>query len=141
MQQRNLVLILARELADKLASAVFVVDADGRIVFFNEHAEDILGKTFADIGPTELEPVLDSFCPTDLDGRLMKPSELPISIALHERRPVHKPFRIKREDNDEVEIGVTALPLFARSQEFVGAAAIFWVQEEPGGGSPPTPEG
>ena len=50
MQQRNLVLILARDLADKLASAVFVVDADGRIVYFNQHAEEILGRTFADIG-------------------------------------------------------------------------------------------
>jgi PAS domain-containing protein len=129
MQQRNLVLILARDLADKLASAVFVVDADGRIVFFNQHAEEILGKTFADIGPGGLEEVIDSFSPTDLDGHPLKPADLPIAIALNERRPIHKPLRIKR-DEDEVEIGVTALPLFARSQEFVGAAAIFWVHED-----------
>jgi PAS domain-containing protein len=131
MQQRNLVLILAKDLADKLASAVFVVDADGRIVFFNEHAEEILGRSFADVGPGDLEEVLESFSPTDMDGHPLKPADLPISIALNERRPIHKAVRITREAEDQVEIGVTALPLFARSQEFVGAAAIFWVHEEP----------
>ena len=129
MQQRNLVLILARDLADKLASAVFVVDADGRIVYFNQHAEEIMGRTFADVGPADLEQFLESFSPTDMDGHPMKPADLPISIALNEQRPIHKPVRIKR-DEDEVEIGVTALPLFARSQDFVGAAAIFWVHED-----------
>jgi len=129
MQQRNLVLILATDLADKLASAVFVVDADGRIVYFNQHAEEIMGRTFADVGPADLERFLESFSPTDTDGHPMKPADLPISIALNEQRPIHKPVRIKR-DEDEVEIGVTALPLFARSQDFVGAAAIFWVHED-----------
>jgi len=130
MQQRNLVLILARDLADKLASAIFVVDADGRIVYFNQHAEEIMGRTYADVGPADLEDFLESFSPTDMDGRPLKPAELPISIALNERRPIHRPVRIRREEEDEVEIGVTALPLFARSQEFVGAAAIFWVHED-----------
>ena len=130
MQQRNLVLILARDLADKLASAIFVVDADGRIVYFNQHTEEIMGRTYADVGPADLEDFLESFSPTDMDGRPLKPAELPISIALNERRPIHRPVRIRREEEDEVEIGVTALPLFARSQEFVGAAAIFWVHED-----------
>jgi PAS domain-containing protein len=140
MQQRNLVLILARDLADKLASAVFVVDADGRIVFFNERAEQIMGKTYADIGAMDLERLLDSFSPRDLEGGPLTPAELPISVALHERRPTHMAFRITR-DEDEVDIGVTALPLFARSQEFVGAAAIFWVHEPDEAGSRSRPNG
>jgi len=49
MQPRNLVLILARDLAEKLATAMFLVDHEGTLVFFNETAEQILGRTFADI--------------------------------------------------------------------------------------------
>jgi PAS domain-containing protein len=129
VQQPNLVLILARDLADKLASAVFVVDATGRIVYFNERAEQIMGRTYADVGAMDLDGLLESFSTTDLEGNPLKPTDLPISIALHQRRPVHKTFRITR-DEDAVDIGVTALPLFARSSEFVGAAAIFWVHED-----------
>jgi PAS domain-containing protein len=128
MHQPNLVLILARDLADKLASAVFVVDATGRIVFFNERAEQIMGRTYADVGAADLESFLETVESTDLQGNPLKPTELPISIALHQRRPVHKALRLFR-DEDEIDIAVTALPLFARSQEFVGAAAIFWVHE------------
>ena len=129
MQQPNLVLILARDLADKLASAVFVVDATGRIVYFNERAEQIMGRTYADVGAMDLDGLLESFSTTDLKGNPLKPTDLPISIALHERRPIHRAIRISR-DEDSVDIGVTALPLFARSSEFVGAAAIFWVHED-----------
>lgn len=128
MRQPNLVLILARDLADKLASAVFVVDATGRIVFFNERAEQIMGRTYADVGAADLETFLASFRATDLEGNALEPADLPISVALRERRPLHRALRISR-DEDQIDIGVTALPLFARSQEFVGAAAIFWVHE------------
>ena len=128
MQQPNLVLILARDLADKLASAVFVVDATGRIVFFNERAEQIMGRTYADVGAADLETFLETFNATDLGGSPLKPADLPISVALHERRPLHRALRIARAE-DEIDIAVTALPLFARTQEFVGAAAIFWVHE------------
>ena len=41
-QQRSLVLILARELADNSATPMFVVDPEGNLVFFNEPAEHVL---------------------------------------------------------------------------------------------------
>ena len=49
--QRHLALILARELASQLATAAFIADATGGLVFFNEPAEEILGRTFAEAGP------------------------------------------------------------------------------------------
>ena len=36
--QRNLVLILARAFASNLATAVFLVDADGTVIYYNEAA-------------------------------------------------------------------------------------------------------
>ena len=45
-RQRNLVLILARSFAAQLATAVFLVDADGTVIYFNEAAELLLGQRF-----------------------------------------------------------------------------------------------
>lgn len=48
--QKSVVLILARELATNLATPMFLIDAGGRLVFYNEAAEPIVGKPFADVG-------------------------------------------------------------------------------------------
>ena len=45
-RQRNLVLILARSFAAQLATAVFLVDAEGTVIYFNEAAERLLGQRF-----------------------------------------------------------------------------------------------
>lgn len=134
MKQRNLVLILARDLADKLASAVFVVDEEGTLAYFNEAAGEILGKSFAELGTMPMDEWVNTFRPKDRDGRELRPEEVPIVIALRERRPVHRQLQIEGMDGEWRDISATALPLFARSQDFVGACAIFW--EEPPGRSP-----
>lgn len=134
---RNLVLILARDLADKLASAVFVVDHEGTLVYFNEGAAEILGRTFGEVGMLHEEEWSRAFIPMEFDGRDIPPEELPLVVARRERRPTHKAFRIKSMDGETRDIAVTALPLFARREEFVGAAAIFWEHlpaESPEGG-------
>jgi PAS domain S-box-containing protein len=130
MKQRNLVLILARDLADKLASAVFVVDEEGTLAYFNEAAGEILGKSFAELGSMPMDEWVNAFRPRDLDGRELPPEEVPIVIALRERRPVHRQVQIESMDGELRGISATALPLFARSQDFVGACAIFW-EESP----------
>jgi len=43
-------LILARELATNAATPMFIADADGTLVFYNEPAERILGRSFAAAG-------------------------------------------------------------------------------------------
>ena len=126
MQPRNLVLILARDLAEKLATAMFVVDHEGTLVFFNEMAEQILGRTFSDVGPLRLEEWTEAFAPASVDGRKLPPDELALVVAYRERRPSHHELKIKGLDDQERRLAVTALPLFARKDEFVGAAAIFW---------------
>lgn len=124
--QQNLVLILARDLADKLASAMAVVDPEGTVVYFNEGAAQIIGRTFAETGHMRMDEWMRDFSPMDSDGRPLEPEEMPLFVALKEHRPAHRSFRIRGIDEVEREIAVTALPLFARKDDLVGAAAIFW---------------
>ena len=132
MQQKDIVLILARDLAEHLSSAVFLVDHEGTLVYFNEGAAAILGKTFADAGEMRIEEWSSGFSPVDFNGQPIEPRRLPLVIALEEREPAHLAFRIKGADGMVRAIAVTAIPLFARQEDFVGAAAVFW--EDTSGG-------
>jgi PAS domain-containing protein len=128
-QQRNLVLILARELASNCATPMFVVDPGGDLVFFNEPAERVLGRTFAETGILDREEWARMFSPVGEDGTPVPIEKLPLTMALREMVPGHMAFGITGLDGQRREIAVTAFPLFARANEFVGAVAIFWERE------------
>src|SRR5439155_1496914 len=81
-RQKNLLLILARDVASKLATPVFLVDAEGTLVFFNEAAESVLGHTFADIGEVTAEEWVKVWQPRDVDGQPIHMRELPLGVAL-----------------------------------------------------------
>ena len=46
----SLPLILARELASNLATPMFLLDTRGMLVFYNDAAELVIGKPFAEVG-------------------------------------------------------------------------------------------
>ena len=128
--EHNLVLILARGLASSIATPILLVDPEGTAVYFNEPAEGILGRTYAEAGEMALDEWRTLFSPTDPGtGEPMPAEELPLSLAL-EGRASHKPLGITGGDGVRREIEVTAFPLFARTDEFVGAVAIFWEKDE-----------
>jgi PAS domain-containing protein len=123
---RSLVLIMVREFASNVATPLFVVDPQGTLVYYNEPAEAVLGLRYAEageIGPGEWGT---KWAPEDLDGRPLPVEELPLMIALTQRRPAHRALRITGLDGTRRDIEVTAFPLFARADDFVGAVAIFW---------------
>ena len=132
-RSRNLVLILARDLADKLASAAFIVDEAGTLVYFNERCGEILGMPYAEAGQMEMEHWSRVFSATDFHDRAIDPAELPLVKALREQNPVHRKLRIQAADEEVRDIAVTAMPLFAHTDECVGAIALFWEHAEPPG--------
>jgi PAS domain-containing protein len=125
-RQKSLVLILAREFASTLATPMFVADGDGDLVFYNEPAEEILGKSFAEVGEISAEEWTNLFQPRDLAGKAMPFSERPSGIALTKRRPAQAQMQITGLDGQTRQISVTALPLLAHEDEFVGALVVFY---------------
>jgi PAS domain-containing protein len=125
-RQKHLVLILARELASNLATPTLIADEAGRLVFFNEAAEQLVGQSFTETGEIPLDEWTDSFAPRTPDAEPIPPEERPARIALDERRPSHQRFVITSRDDVQREVAVTAFPLFAHADEFVGIMAIFW---------------
>jgi PAS domain-containing protein len=124
--QRHLVLILARNFASRLATAVFLVDAEGRVIFFNEAAEELLGTRFLEGHGMSAQQYVDLFRPTGEGGELLGPGETPLGVAVTRREPSHFPLTITGGDGVPRRIEVTAVPLLAHAGELVGAIAFFW---------------
>ena len=130
MTQRSLLMIMARDFASRLATAVFLVDPEGTLVYFNEAAERVLGQSFVEGRSVPAREWSTTFTPEDEDGRPVPLASLPLGVALTEHTPSHKAIRITGADGVSRAIEVTAFPLFAHADECVGAVAIFW--EHPG---------
>jgi PAS domain-containing protein len=124
--QRNLILILARDLTSRLATPAFVVDAEGTLVYFNEAAEPVLGRTYAEAGELRAGEWAAEWDPRDPDGSVVPLEELPLGVAFREGRPAHRALTITGGDGAVRDIEVTAFPLCPREDLIMGAVAVFW---------------
>ena len=61
-------IILNRQLADCLSIPVFITDTAGDLIFYNEPAEQILGKRFEETGEMPKEEWSTAFKPLDEKG-------------------------------------------------------------------------
>jgi PAS domain-containing protein len=125
-QQKHLVLILAREFASNLSTPALVADADGRLIFYNEAAEAVVGRRFAEAGEMPLDEWLSAFEAKTLTAEPLPTERRPARVALDQRRASHLRYLVTNADGVERDIEVTAFPLFAHTDEFVGIVVIFW---------------
>ena len=126
MPQQEIEMILVRQLASYLAMPIFVVDPEGTLVFYNEPAESLLGRRFEETGEMPMSEWSTIFEPTDETGVPIAPNEVPLAIALTERRPAHRGLWIRGLDNVQRHLEVTGFPLIGQANRYLGAVAIFW---------------
>lgn len=131
MPQKAVEIILMRQLASYLAVPIFLVDPAGRLVFFNEPAEALLGLRYEEVGEMPFEEWSTMFRPTDETGAELLPESLPLAIALRKRQAAYRTLRIRGLDGIWREIAATALPLEGQGGRHLGAVAFFWEQEPP----------
>ena len=123
---KSLVHILAREFASNLATPIYIADADNNLVYFNEPAEKIAGRSFAETGEIPIVEWVEMLSPIGPDGAPLDRKEMPGGIAFGERRPAHASLTITGLDGRVRDIATTAFPLFGPDGEFHGIMVIFW---------------
>lgn len=128
-KQRHIALILAKDLAANLATAILLVDADGDLVYFNEPAERILGRPYAEAQMSSAE-LARTFKPVDDAGEPIPLQKLPLAEAFRSGVPSQGRMRIEAVDGTTHDIEVVALPLFAQVEQPVGGLAVFWERAE-----------
>ena len=118
--------ILSRHLAETLSIPIFLVDPEGNLLFYNESAEEVLGRRFEDTGPMPMEEWSTVFDIQDESGNPVPPEELPLVITLTKQIPAQKSFIAINFQGEKVSLSVTSFPLIGHSDKMVGAIAIFW---------------
>lgn len=119
-------IILNRQLADCLSIPVFITDTAGNLIFYNEPAEEVLGKRFEETGEMPVEEWSTVFKPLDEKGNTLAPEELPLVRTITDELPYHKSFIIESLKGQLQNISVTSYPIISRTGKFLGAVAIFW---------------
>jgi PAS domain-containing protein len=125
---RSLPLILAREFAANLATPMFLIDANGVLVFYNDAAAVLLGKPFAELGEIpagEFGAMLEMATP---DGEVVRRRDSPAGVAFFEGRPAHARVLATAYDGSRRMYEATAYPLFAAEGDMHGVMSVFWEQ-------------
>jgi hypothetical protein len=129
---KSLPLILAREFAANLATPMFLIDANGILVFYNDAAAMLLGRPFAELGEIaagEFGAVLALATP---EGEAVRRRDSPAGIAFFERRPAHATVLATAYDGVRRTYEATAYPLFATTGDMHGVISVFWEQAASG---------
>ncbi|HUR52233.1 MAG TPA: hypothetical protein VMZ11_08930 [Mycobacteriales bacterium] len=126
MTQREVELILVRQLASYLTIPIFVVDPKGTLIFFNEPAEVFLARRFEETEELSLEEWTHLIAPSNKDGSPLRQDQRPIITSLEEHRPAHAKIWISDQEGERREIEVTTFPIVGQAGRDLGAVALFW---------------
>ena len=124
--QKPLELILARNLLTSISTPAFLVDEDAALVFYNEAAGALLGRSFEDVGKMTPEEWTSTYGPFGADGKPVELDELPTTRAVRDGRPAHARFTIRSANGSMREIESSAFPIVASEEGSSGAMIFFW---------------
>lgn len=123
--QRPLELILARNLLTSLSTPGFLLDGEAALVFYNEAAGALLGRTFEEAGRMDADQWTRAFGPFGSDGVPVDVDALKTTEAIREGRPAHARFTIRTADGSSEAVEASAFPIVA-SESSSGAMILFW---------------
>lgn len=117
-------MILMKQWASYMAYAVWVVNADGDLIYFNEKAAPLIGRSYDQTGDINANEIATMFEVTDVDGSpLVRP---PILVALVDRVAMTQRIRFRGLDGHWRMIDTTAFPISGQDERHLGAVVLFW---------------
>ena len=129
VRQKPIELILARNFIASISTPSFLVEHDGRLVYFNDTAGALLGQRFEETGALPASVWGARWGPFAADGSPIPYHELPTTTALRQGRPAVGRFTMRDGHGEDHEILVTSLPIVG-TDAFRGAIVFFWVEDE-----------
>jgi hypothetical protein len=129
----SLPLILARELASNLATPMFLVDSRGMLVFYNDAAELVIGKPFAELGQIDAMEFGSALQMATLHDEPVPRRLSPAGIAFNDRKPTHQQLFVTGYDGVRHAVEATAYPLMGGRDELHGVVVVYWETAVPDG--------
>jgi PAS domain-containing protein len=109
---------------------VFLVGADGAMLYYNDAAESIIGMRFDETGMVPMEVWSQAVAWLDQDGEPLGPDASPAVRALQEWRPVHSSLVMRGIDGIERPVTGTSIPLESGQGRPLGVLTLFWESKE-----------
>jgi PAS domain-containing protein len=131
---KPLELILARNLLTSISTPAFLVDEEAVLVFYNEAAAALLGRSFEETGQMSPEEWTATFGPFAEGGDAVTLDDLPTTQAVRDGRPMHANFTIRSANGSRHAIEASALPIVANEEGSSGAMVFFWPTDTNGSG-------
>ena len=126
MPQREVELILVRQLASYLTLPMFVVDPKGTLIYFNEPAEPLFGRRFDETEELPFGEWTALLQPSSPEGVPLEAHERPLLTALEQHRPTHATIRLRSLTGEWHQVDITCFPLTGQSGRELGAVALLW---------------
>src|SRR5690606_35720819 len=128
--QKPLELILARNLLTAVSTPALLVDNEGDMLFYNEAAAALVGRSFEETGrlaADEWHRVFGLLCERASGG---EGAGRGCTQAVGAGHPVRGDFRVRAASGEEIEIEAAALPLVANGAAPSGAMIMVWPRGE-----------
>ena len=125
MTQKDLELILLRQWAAHIQTPIWIAGVEGELLFYNEPAEQLLRRRFDEAGEMPLDQLAELFNTATEEGKPVASGDLPLGIALAQRRPAQGRIRVTALDGATRLIDVTAVPIIAQGDRHLGAIVFF----------------
>ncbi|HEY8768013.1 MAG TPA: hypothetical protein VIP09_12265 [Dehalococcoidia bacterium] len=129
-KQHPIEIILLRQWASHMAMPVWIAGEKGELLYYNEPAEELLGRRFDEAGEMRWKDLASIFRASKPDGEPLGPDDLPLAKALNDRQPAHQRVRITALDGATRLLDITELPLLVQGGSYLGAMAVFWEPAE-----------
>lgn len=130
--QRPLELILARNFLTSVTTPAVLVDGEGTLLFYNEAAAALLGRSFEEAGQMRADEWIRAFAPIDDDGAPLELDGIELVEALKTGRPAQTELRIRTASDGYRSIEAAALPIVAGQDKASGAIIMFWTRTDNG---------
>jgi hypothetical protein len=105
---------------------MFLLDAGGMLVFYNDAAALLLGKPFAEVGEIPSGEFGAALELATTDGKPLRRRDTPSGIAFYEHKPAHMRVMATAYDGVRSSYEATAYPLLGSTGEMHGVVAVFW---------------
>ncbi len=105
---------------------MFLIDARGVLVYYNDAAALLIGRSFGEMGELPAEEFGAVLHLKTLDEKPLRRRDTPAGIAFFERRPAHQTLNATGYDGVRRLVHATAYPLFGSTAEMHGVVSVFW---------------
>lgn len=123
--RQEIEIILARQLAGYLALPIVIIDPSRTVLYYNESGEQMLGRRFDEAGRIPWTDWSRAFHSTDESGAALPVDDLPIIVAVRERRLNHRSYWLRGLDGVQRHLDSTGIPLIGNAGRFLGALGLF----------------